>query len=269
MFQFLLSAAVSAAEDAEATTSVVGEEPKQSETKDSTPKEDEQSTRSPEKRGLFRLTGVHGENFQPYNFVYPIPQQMAGYQQPSVNQQYDPRAAGVAGSPKYEQTYVKITPSVGYSAQPTYQQPIILPSASSPYSSPYVAPTTMILLMVPPHPGNPYGSLMLVPSNNIFPQYTPNHILPYQASSRVNVQLVPQFIPIPVKYGQTSSLPAAHYKGAEFLQKPQHVSQQYLSSQNSQSYQDQPGSSEEQDSQSTMSPNYGGRVRPLDQYVKG
>lgn len=217
--QAVLGVAWAAGEEAETTPVEAAETP-------STDKEveDESATKSPEKRGLFRLTGVHGENPQ-YQFLYTVPQQI-----PAVAQAYEPRAAAAGLIPKYE-PLMKMFPSTAYSIpSPAYPQAYSAPSAAASYPSSapapiqLSAPTAMILMMVPPHAGQPYPQLMLVPYNNIA---SPNHILPYQ-QPRVPIQLVPQFVPLPIKgYGQ---YPSAHFKSSEYSQKPQSAPQQYLSS---------------------------------------
>lgn len=241
----MLGVSTSRGKEVEATTTAV--EPKE----EGTTQDAEGSTKGPEKRGLYRVTGVLGENPQPY-FVY------SDQQQASVGPQYEPRAAAASPAPKYETTYVKPYPLAGFSAQPTYQQQFVLPGPGHayPYSAPIPAPAApMVLLMMPPHPGSPYGSLMLLPASNIFPQFTPNHILPYHTPAPAPSRYVfPQYVPVPAK----PFLPTAHFKN-EYPQKP---TTQY------QGYQDQSASVEEVD-QSTTSPNYGSRMRSSEQYVKG
>lgn len=259
MFQIVLAIGLARGEEAEATTAAVAEEMKPAEESDTPPKTEEEA-KNPEKRGLFRVTGVHGENPSQYQLVYSLPQhlpQQQSYQHPGVpvEQRADPSASLIR-----EHAYLKAYPNMGYSAQPTYQQPYALPSPSH-YPIPYSAPTTMILLMMPPHPGNPYGSLMLVPASSIF---TPNHIMPYNAPNRVPIQFVPQYVPVPVKGYQGPAYPAAHFKD----QYPQKPLMQNLGPQ----YQEQPSSGEDvsQDHSSTATnQNYGARVRPIEQYVKG
>ncbi|XP_054263585.1 uncharacterized protein LOC128986972 [Macrosteles quadrilineatus] len=228
-------------EDVEVTT-VTAEEMKLDDVDTPVKSDDE---KNPEKRGLFRVTGVHGENPQ-YQVVYALPQQIP-------QQQYQhPVETRAVPSASYK-------PYMGYSAQPTYQQPFVIPSPSMPV--PYSTPTPMILLMMPPHPGNPYGSLILVPASNFF---TPNHIMPYNAPGRVPIQFVPQYVPVPVKGYQGSAYPTAHFKD-QYSQKPlvQSLGPQYQEQQSSGEdvSQEHPSSAASQD--------YGARVRPIDQYVKG
>lgn len=250
--QLLVGVAVCWGEDAEVTTSKVKEGSLKGE---KATQEAERSTKTPEKRGLFRVTGVLGENPQPY-FVYSDPQQALG-------SQYDPRASGTSPI-KYETAFSKPYPLGGYNAQPAYQQQYVIPTQYNaplppaghpafPFSGPLAAtaaPTPMVILMMPPHPGNPYGSLMLIPAASIFPHFTPNHILPYpaQAASRF---VSPQYVPVPIK-----PYPAAHFK-ADYSQKPNSL--QYSSYQ-------EPSSSVEEADLTTTTPNYSSRMRTSEQY---
>lgn len=259
----LFGVALASGEEMEGVPTEVEDDSKQPDSEEPV-KEAEGASKTQEKRGLFRVTGVHGENLQPYQFVYPVPQQAAAYQ-PQQMPQYEPRSVGSLPSP----TILKPYP-MPY-AQPTYQQQYVInsPSPAPHVPIPYSSHTPMILLMMPPHPGNPYGSLMLLPYNNIVPQYNPNNIVPQYTPNnivpnRVPFQYVPQYVPVPVKgYGQAPGFSSAHFKTSEYSQKPS-VGPQYLSSQN---YQEQPQSSEEQDSGVTSAPNYVSR-RPVE-YVKG